>query len=96
MQTMRQTYPDFDYEPLMRPYAIDLANGKAVKPPLDPGAGAPLGYRLAWLPRIRCNDCPGKLYTAVPGKVIEDFDVHLRNRAHLAAVQRRQQQQEGR
>lgn len=76
----------------MRPYAIDLSTNKAVKPNLEPGAGPPSGHRLAWLPRIRCNDCPGKLYTAVPGRVIEDFDVHLRNRAHLAAVQRRQQQ----
>ncbi|KAI6791092.1 SNF5-domain-containing protein [Hortaea werneckii] len=95
MNTMRQTYPDFDFQPEMKPYAIDQSSGKSVKLNLEPGTGPPAGYRLAWLPRIRCNDCPGKLYTAVPGRVIEDFDVHLRNRKHLDEVRKRQQREAG-
>lgn len=36
------------------------------------------------------QDCPGKLYTAQPGRVVEDFQVHLRNRKHRESVERRQ------
>ncbi|TKA45542.1 hypothetical protein B0A54_04081 [Friedmanniomyces endolithicus] len=60
-------------------------------PPLEPGAPPPDGVQIKFLPRIRCNDCPGKLYTAQPGKVVEDFEVHLKNRLHRAAVGKRQQ-----
>ena len=37
------------------------------------------------------TDCPGKLYTASPGQVVEDFQVHLRNRMHREKVQARQE-----
>lgn len=42
-----------------------------------------------WLPRIRCNDCPGKLYTAMPKDTAEGFEVHLKNRKHKEAVEER-------
>ncbi|TKA72899.1 hypothetical protein B0A55_05345 [Friedmanniomyces simplex] len=91
IQLLRTRHPDSDFEPLMRPYALDSAEGKQVKiPALEPGAAAPQGVQIKFLPRIRCNDCPGKLYTAQPGKVVEDFEVHLRNRLHRAAVLERQ------
>jgi len=77
----------------MRPYAVDPTTHQTVKAHLEPGAPAPPSsprrIALQFLPRIRCNDCPGKLYTAVPGKVVEDFEVHLRNRNHRASVERR-------
>ena len=76
----------------MRPYAIDLSSSKPVKAALAPGAPAPPGVKLQYLPRIRCNDCPGKLYTAAPGRVIADFEVHLRNKFHVQSVHGRQQQ----
>jgi len=91
MQTLRQQNRESDFEPLMRPYALNLATGKTEKVVLETGAGAPPGFKLQFMPRIRCNDCPGKLYTAIPGKVVDDFEVHLRNRNHREAVQRRQQ-----
>lgn len=91
MQTLRQTHPESDFEPLMRPYAVDINTARTVKANLEPGAGPPPGAKLQFLPRIRCNDCPGKLYTALPGQVVEDFEVHLRNRKHLNAVQDRLQ-----
>jgi len=75
----------------MRPYSVDISSKQTVKSNLEPGAPAPPGIKLQYLPRIRCNDCPGKLYTAVPGKVVEDFEVHLRNRNHRNSVQNRQQ-----
>jgi len=72
---------------------MDAVSGKAVKlsDPLQLGDEAPLGVKIQYLPRIRCNDCPGKLYTAAPGQVEADFEVHLRNRNHRLNVERRQQ-----
>jgi SWI/SNF-related matrix-associated actin-dependent regulator of chromatin subfamily B protein 1 len=54
-----------------------------------PGDKPPEGLEVKYLPRIRCMDCPGKLYTAVEGKVEEDFAVHLKNRRHLGMVAKR-------
>ena len=42
-----------------------------------------------WFPRIRCNDCPGKVYNAEPGKAAENFGVHLKNRVHRERVDAR-------
>ncbi|KAK4545041.1 hypothetical protein LTR36_003592 [Oleoguttula mirabilis] len=91
MQTLRQRLPESDFEPVMRPYAVDINTAKTVKANLEPGAGPPPNAKLQFLPRIRCNDCPGKLYTALPGSVVGDFEVHLRNKKHLNAVQDRLQ-----
>ncbi|KAI9047895.1 hypothetical protein LZ554_007697 [Drepanopeziza brunnea f. sp. 'monogermtubi'] len=38
--------------------------------------------KYMFLPRIRCNDCPGKLYTPGPERTVGNFEVHLRNRQH--------------
>lgn len=38
--------------------------------------------------RIRCTDCPGKLYTPGPEESLTNFEIHLKNRAHRAAVQK--------
>ncbi|KAF2772602.1 SNF5-domain-containing protein [Teratosphaeria nubilosa] len=88
--TLRRDNAESNFEPLMRPYALETTTEKPTRNhTLEPGAAAPPGIKMLWLPRIRCNDCPGKLYTALPGKVVEDFDVHLRNRTHRQAVQDR-------
>lgn len=73
----------------MRPYAINISDGATVKGQVEPGAAPPAGEKFQFWPRIRCNDCPGKLYTAQPGRIVEDFEVHLRNRSHRLNVDRR-------
>ncbi len=70
----------------MRPYTIDSTTGATEKLALEPGAAPPAGVKIVYMPRIRCNDCPGKLYTAQPGRVVDDFEVHLRNRMHREKV----------
>lgn len=45
--------------------------------------------RWMYLPRIRCHDCPGKLYTPGPAMTVENFEVHLKNKAHRERVQAR-------
>ncbi|KZV84892.1 SNF5-domain-containing protein [Exidia glandulosa HHB12029] len=39
--------------------------------------------------RIRCIDCPGKLYKPGPEQSLVNFEVHLRNRLHRAKVSQR-------
>ena len=73
----------------MRPYSVNVSTGETEKMNLEPGDVPPSGIKLQYLPRIRCNDCPGKLYTAQPGRVVDDFQVHLRNRLHREKVQSR-------
>lgn len=74
----------------MRYVAIDSRKQEQVRLDQFPAGSTPPPYiRFQWLPRIRCNDCPGKLYTAGPGTTVENFEVHLKNRQHLEAVRRR-------
>ncbi|KAH9068168.1 hypothetical protein EDB83DRAFT_2222754, partial [Lactarius deliciosus] len=37
--------------------------------------------------RVRCLDCPGKLY--IPGDSMSNFEVHLKNRNHRDRVAER-------
>lgn len=39
--------------------------------------------------RIKCADCPGKVYKPGPGESLINFEIHLKNRSHRAAVARR-------
>ena len=45
--------------------------------------------KFQYLPRIRCLDCPGKLYTPGPGMTVDNFEVHLKNRNHKERVEER-------
>ncbi|GAA6001708.1 hypothetical protein JCM10207_002277 [Rhodosporidiobolus poonsookiae] len=44
--------------------------------------------------RIRCLDCPGKLYLLGPGTTLDGFLVHLKNRVHRANVGARLQKEQ--
>ena len=73
----------------MRYSAVDQETQKSVRANLPPpGAPLPPNVKTQFLPRIRCIDCPGKLYTAGPGLTVENFEVHLRNRRHRAMVEK--------
>ncbi|KAI0080412.1 SNF5-domain-containing protein [Panus rudis PR-1116 ss-1] len=39
--------------------------------------------------RIRCLDCPGKLYTPGPGETLDNYEIHLKNRQHRHKVNAR-------
>jgi SWI/SNF-related matrix-associated actin-dependent regulator of chromatin subfamily B protein 1 len=64
---------------------------KAVK--LDdkfpPSSPLPPNHKAYYLPRIRCMDCPGKLYNAGPEHTVKNFSTHLKNRQHTANVAKR-------
>jgi len=72
----------------MRYCAIDTDTNAFVSLPLgsSPDEPVPPNITFAWLPRIRCRDCPGKSYTAGPETTVQNFEVHLKNRAHRERV----------
>lgn len=87
----------------MRFAAIDADNGtparfdlKSIPPgsaPPPPVTGSssdqPQRIKFMWVPRIKCHDCPQKLYTAVPEDTAAKFEVHLTNSKHNKAVSQR-------
>lgn len=77
----------------MRYCAIDSNTDSAVPLPLPGWAGpdspVPPHIQFAWLPRIRCRDCPGKSYTAGPDTTVTNFEVHLKNKTHRERVSTR-------
>ena len=83
---MQKKYPDDRFEGFMRHMAIDK-NDTTVT--VQAGQPTPPDIRWVYLPRIRCNDCPGKLYTPGPDETINNFEVHLKNRMHRDKVTNR-------
>lgn len=71
----------------MRYSAVDIETLAPVANPNNLQAGQKIKYQ--YLPRIRCHDCPGKLYTPGPGMTVDNFEVHLRNRQHKERVEER-------
>lgn len=53
------------------------------------GTSLPPNHKAFFLPRIRCMDCPGKLYNAGPEQSVSNFELHLKNRVHMNNVARR-------
>jgi len=75
----------------MRYTAVDPHTGL----PLANAAGTHSGQKLSYkyFPRIRCHDCPGKLYTPGPAMTVDNFEVHLKNRQHKERVEERHARQ---
>ena len=57
---------------------------------LSTSAPLPPNHKAYFVPRIRCMDCPGKLYNAGPEHTVTNFETHLlKNRAHMDNVRKR-------
>ena len=54
-------------------------------------APAPPNTKYCYYPRIKCKDCPGKLYTPDLNLGVNNFEVHLKNKNHRERVQKRMQ-----
>ncbi|EAL93983.1 hypothetical protein KXW98_009244 [Aspergillus fumigatus] len=83
---LNRSHPNDSFEGVMRYTAVDTETMLPVA-----NANSQPGHRLKYqyLPRIRCHDCPGKLYTPGPGMTVDNFEVHLRNRQHKERVEER-------
>jgi SWI/SNF-related matrix-associated actin-dependent regulator of chromatin subfamily B protein 1 len=53
---------------------------------LSLGDPLPSNHKSYYLPRVRCLDCPGKLYNVGPGQMVTNFELHLKNRQHMSNV----------
>ena len=73
----------------MRYCAVDTETDLVVNPPPPAGEPVPDNIQFMYVPRIRCLDCPGKLYTPGPDITVSNFEVHLRNRQHREKVDAR-------
>jgi SWI/SNF-related matrix-associated actin-dependent regulator of chromatin subfamily B protein 1 len=73
---------------MMRYSAVDIYTELPTAAP-PAGTPTPPNIKYMYLPRIRCHDCPGKLYTPGPGTTVENFEVHLKNRQHRERVDAR-------
>ncbi|KAJ5159616.1 SWI/SNF chromatin-remodeling complex subunit snf5 [Penicillium canariense] len=87
LNRLKQAHPNDSFEGVMRYSAVDLETLAPVSNPSSLDAGQKIKYQ--YLPRIRCHDCPGKLYTPGPGMTVDNFEVHLRNRHHKERVEER-------
>jgi SWI/SNF-related matrix-associated actin-dependent regulator of chromatin subfamily B member 1 len=74
----------------MRYTAVDTNTGMVVPMP-QPGTPIPSSVKFYYIPRIKCLDCPGKLYTPGPDNTAQNFEVHLRNKTHKEKVEARLQ-----
>lgn len=87
LSKLKQSHPNDSFEGVMRYSAVDTETLAPVANPNNLQAGQNIKYQ--YLPRIRCHDCPGKLYTPGPGMTVDNFEVHLRNRQHKERVEER-------
>jgi SWI/SNF-related matrix-associated actin-dependent regulator of chromatin subfamily B member 1 len=88
LATLNESYPNDSFEAIMRYCAINTDTDQPVAIPQDP-ARAPSNIGYFYLPRIRCHDCPGKLYTSGTDMTTGNFEVHLKNRNHRERVDAR-------
>lgn len=75
----------------MRYTAVDPQTNLPIPNAASTHPGQKLTYK--YFPRIRCHDCPGKLYTPGPALTVDNFEVHLKNRQHKERVEERHARQ---
>lgn len=73
----------------MRYTAVSLESDLPVPMKTNADGKPPSDVKLMYYPRIKCLDCPGKLYTPGPETGVNNFEVHLRNRVHREKVDAR-------
>lgn len=74
----------------MRYQIVDMSTNQNVKlDDLPSKTHLPANHKALYLPRLRCHDCPGKLYNPGPGLSVENFEIHLKNRTHRLNVEKR-------
>ncbi|EAT89448.2 hypothetical protein SNOG_02717 [Parastagonospora nodorum SN15] len=99
LQELRDRNPGESFEATMRYVIMNEAymnpetGKKEAKPAkLDNFSNSsplPSTHKPYFLPRIRCIDCPGKLYNAGPEHTVSNFETHLKNRQHMNNVAKR-------
>jgi SWI/SNF-related matrix-associated actin-dependent regulator of chromatin subfamily B member 1 len=71
----------------MRYTAVNTITDEAMT--LKAGAPVPEHTKYCYYPRIKCKDCPGKLYNPDQDLGVKNFEVHLKNKQHRERVLQR-------
>ncbi|EAS28239.1 SWI-SNF complex subunit [Coccidioides immitis RS] len=87
LNNLKRSYPRDSFEGTMRYTAVDPQTSLPIPNAATTHPGQKLIYK--YFPRIRCHDCPGKLYTPGPALTVDNFEVHLKNRQHKERVEER-------
>ncbi|CAG8973274.1 hypothetical protein HYALB_00000035 [Hymenoscyphus albidus] len=85
LDVLRRKYPLDRFEATMKHSAVD----SDTRMPCPSGSKVPDNTEFMYFPRIRCQGCPGKLYTPGPEETVDNFEVHLKNRQHRERVDAR-------
>ncbi|KAL8665009.1 MAG: hypothetical protein Q9202_002565 [Teloschistes flavicans] len=86
LHRLQQSYPQDSFEGTMRYTAVSLTTDQPVVLSKEQAQD---DVKYMYYPRIRCNDCPGKLYTPGPELGVNNFEVHLKNKIHREKVEAR-------
>ncbi|KAI9886502.1 MAG: glycosyl transferase [Watsoniomyces obsoletus] len=89
LTTLQRQYPYDSFTGIMRFAILDPITNKVRQDHFPTNKPLPKGFKAQFIPRIRCNDCPGKLYTPGPNTTVQGFAVHLAYRNHRERVDRR-------
>ncbi|KAL8914507.1 MAG: hypothetical protein Q9171_000860 [Xanthocarpia ochracea] len=89
LQRLQQNYPHDAFEGTMRYTAVSLITDQPISLTKDQPQE---DVKYMFYPRIKCKDCPGKLYTPGPEMGVNNFEVHLKNRLHREKVELRVQE----
>ncbi|KAL8681567.1 MAG: hypothetical protein Q9186_002307 [Xanthomendoza sp. 1 TL-2023] len=86
LHRLQQSYPEDAFEGTMRYTAVSLTTDQPIALTKDQPQE---DVKYMFYPRIKCKDCPGKLYTPGPEMGVNNFEVHLKNRLHREKVELR-------
>ncbi|KAL9129015.1 MAG: hypothetical protein Q9217_002417 [Psora testacea] len=90
LSRLQQSYPNDRFEGAMRYLAVSRETDLPVhNVTLKPNEPPPDNVKMMFYPRIKCLDCPGKLYTPGPEACVTNFEVHLKNKVHRERVEER-------
>ena len=87
LEKLNEQYPGDSFEGTMKYSPVSKTTDLPVLIPAGQAASDDIKYMH--LPRVRCLDCPGKLYTPGPEMTAGNFEVHLKNRQHREKVNAR-------
>ncbi|KAL8812443.1 MAG: hypothetical protein Q9223_007292, partial [Gallowayella weberi] len=86
LHRLQQKYPEDAFEGIMKMKTDQPVAATKDQPQED--------VKYEFSPRIRCKDCPSKLYYPGPEMDVNNFEVHLKNRIHREKVEKRVRERE--
>ena len=84
LAALQVKYPHDQFEGTMRYTLVSTLTDTPIS--VNSDEPKPSNPQYYYYPRIKCKDCPGKLYTPGPLAGADNFEVHLKNRQHRDKV----------